>query len=55
MIFTWEDLINDPQVLRLGVKGDAFNLDGQPSTLEKVDDYTILWTFATPNRFSFST
>ncbi len=49
VIFTWEDLINDPQVLRNGVKGDAFNLDGQPSVLEKVDDYTIRWTFATPN------
>jgi peptide/nickel transport system substrate-binding protein len=47
VIFTWEDLINDPQVVRLGVKGDAFNLDDQPSTLEKVDDYTIRWTFAT--------
>jgi peptide/nickel transport system substrate-binding protein len=48
VIFTWEDLINDPQVVRLGVKGDAFDLDGKPSTLEKVDDYTILWTFALP-------
>lgn len=48
VIFTWEDLINDPQVVRLGVKGDAFNLDGTPSTLEKVDDFTIQWTFATP-------
>ncbi len=48
VIFTWEDLINDPQIIRNGVKGDAFNLDGKPSTLEKVDDYTIMWTFATP-------
>jgi len=49
VMFTWEDLINDPQVIRLsGTKGDAFNLDGQPSTLEKIDDYTIMWTFATP-------
>jgi len=46
VIFTWEDLINDPQIVRNGVKGDAFNLDGQPSILEKVDDYTIRWTFA---------
>jgi len=46
VIFTWEDLINDPQVIRLGVKGDAFNVDGKPSTLEKVDDFTIKWTFA---------
>jgi peptide/nickel transport system substrate-binding protein len=48
VIFTWEDLINDPQVVRLGVKGDAFNVNGQPSTLEKVDDYTIRWTFPVP-------
>jgi len=48
VIFTWEDLINDPQIVRLGIKGDAFNLDGTPSTLEKVDDYTIKWTFALP-------
>ncbi|MGB5047990.1 MAG: ABC transporter substrate-binding protein, partial [Caldilineaceae bacterium] len=46
VIFTWEDLINDPQVVRNGVKGDAFDLDGTPSILEKVDDYTIRWTFA---------
>ena len=48
VMFTWEDLINDPQIVRNGVKGDAFNLDGQPSILEKVDDYTIQWTFAVP-------
>ena len=48
VIFTWEDLINDPQVVRLGTKGDGFNLDGKPSKLEKVDDFTIKWTFATP-------
>ena len=46
VIFTWEDLINDPQIVRNGVKGDAFNSDGQPTTLEKVDDYTIKFTFA---------
>ena len=49
VMFTWEDLINDPQVIRLGTKGDGFNLDGQPSILEKVDDFTIKWTFAAPN------
>lgn len=48
VIFTWEDLINDPQIVRFGPKGDGFNLDGKPSTLEKVDDFTIKWTFATP-------
>ena len=45
VIFTWEDLINDPQVVRNGVKGEAFAIDGQAPTLEKVDDFTILWTF----------
>ncbi|MCB0085752.1 MAG: ABC transporter substrate-binding protein, partial [Caldilineaceae bacterium] len=48
VMFTWEDLINDPNVVRNGVKGEAFNLDDQPSILEKVDDYTIKWTFAEP-------
>ena len=46
MIFTWEDLINDPKVVRLGVKGDAFKTNGKATKLEKVDDYTIKWTFA---------
>ena len=47
VMFTWEDLINDPNVVRLGGnKGDGFNLNGQPSILEKVDDFTIRWTFA---------
>lgn len=47
VIFTWEDLISDPQVIRLGGnKDDAFNTDGQPTTLEKVDDFTIKFTFA---------
>ncbi|MFN8443209.1 MAG: ABC transporter substrate-binding protein [Caldilineaceae bacterium] len=46
VIFTWEDLMNDPQVVRLGAKGDAFNTDGKPTTLEKVDDFTIKFTFA---------
>ncbi len=48
VIFTWEDLMNDPNVVRLGIKGDAFALDGQLPTLEAIDDYTIQWTFATP-------
>ena len=46
VMFTWDDLINDPNVVRLGTKGDGFNLGGVPSILEKVDDYTIRWTFA---------
>jgi peptide/nickel transport system substrate-binding protein len=45
VIFTWEDLILDPQVVRFGPKGDAWTWDGEQATLEKVDDYTIRWTF----------
>ena len=46
VIFTWEDLISDPQIVRFGPKADGFNTDGQPTTLEKVDQYTIKFTFA---------
>ena len=50
VIFTWEDLISDPNVVRLnGVKNDAFTLSDTPAVLEKVDDYTIRWTFGEPN------
>ncbi|NJN82497.1 MAG: ABC transporter substrate-binding protein, partial [Caldilineaceae bacterium] len=48
VIFTWEDLINDPNVVRFGPKGEGFAISGVPSTLEKVDDFTIKWTFAEP-------
>ena len=47
VMFTWEDLISDPNVVRMGgIKADTFSLNGELSTLEKVDDYTIRWTFA---------
>jgi peptide/nickel transport system substrate-binding protein len=45
VIFTWEDLILDPNNVRFGAKGDAWTWDGVQATLEKVDDYTLLWTF----------
>ncbi|HXF60888.1 MAG TPA: ABC transporter substrate-binding protein, partial [Caldilineaceae bacterium] len=48
VIFTWEDLISDPNVVRFGVKADAFTINGTPATLEKVDDFTIRWTFGGP-------
>jgi peptide/nickel transport system substrate-binding protein len=49
VIFTWEDLISDPNVVRItALKADAFALDDVIPTLEKVDDFTIKWTFATP-------
>ena len=46
VMFTWDDLINDPQIVRMGSKGDGFNTDGKPTTLAKVDDFTIKFTFA---------
>lgn len=46
VMFTWEDLINDPQIIRFGAKTDGWMTDGQETTLEKVDDFTIKFTFA---------
>ena len=45
VMFTWEDLILDPQVVRFGAKGDAWSWNGVQTKLEKVDDYTIKFTF----------
>jgi peptide/nickel transport system substrate-binding protein len=45
VIFTWEDLINDPNVVRFSAKGDAWEWNGVRAQLEKVDDFTIRWTF----------
>ncbi len=47
VIFTWEDFISDPNV-NSGRKADAFAFGGTPAKLEKVDDYTIKWTFGVP-------
>ena len=48
-MFTWEKLVNDPNIVRMGgVKGDTFAINDVPSTLEKVDENTIKWTFAEP-------
>jgi len=44
VIFTWEDYISDPNV-NSGKKADAFAFGGVPAKLEKIDDYTIKWTF----------
>ena len=44
VIFTWEGYIVDPNVAAPR-KLDAFTWNGTPATLEKVDDYTIKWTF----------
>ena len=44
VMFTWEDYVNDPNV-NASRRADAFAFGGQPAKLEKVDDYTIKWTF----------
>src|SRR5215213_11314367 len=45
VMFTWEDIILDPGVVKAWTKRSAWQLDGQDINLEKVDDYTIKWTF----------
>jgi peptide/nickel transport system substrate-binding protein len=44
VIFTWEGFIVDPNV-NSPRQLDAWSWDGVPTTLEKVDDYTIRFTF----------
>lgn len=46
LMFYWTDNVNDPNVTPLnGAKPGTF---GEGTTLEKVDDYTVLWTFKQP-------
>jgi peptide/nickel transport system substrate-binding protein len=45
VMFTWEDLIVDPQVVRFGRKGTAWEFDGVMTQLEALDEYTIRFTF----------
>jgi peptide/nickel transport system substrate-binding protein len=44
VMFTWEGYILDDNVAAPRHQ-DAWSWDGQPATLEKVDDYTIMFTF----------
>jgi peptide/nickel transport system substrate-binding protein len=44
VMFTWEGYISDPQV-NSARKLDAWTWDGVAATLEKVDDYTVMFTF----------
>ncbi len=44
VMFTWEGYVSDPNV-NSSVRLDAFSWDGVATTLEKVDDYTIKFTF----------
>jgi peptide/nickel transport system substrate-binding protein len=45
IMFTWEDLVLDPGVTRAASKRSTWQIDGQDINLEKIDDYTIRWTF----------
>jgi peptide/nickel transport system substrate-binding protein len=45
VMFTWEDMINDPNVQARSTATQWTWPDGQIAKLEKVDDYTIKWTF----------
>jgi peptide/nickel transport system substrate-binding protein len=47
VLFTWNDIILDPGVVKAWTKRSAWQIDGKDITLEKVDDYTIKWTFPT--------
>ncbi len=54
VMFYWEDAINDPNLKPLNSGGpDSF---GVGTTLEKVDDYTVLWTFkdAFPKQYLYT-
>ncbi|MBA3945320.1 MAG: twin-arginine translocation signal domain-containing protein [Herpetosiphonaceae bacterium] len=45
VLFTWNDLILDPNVVRANSKRSSWQIGGKDINLEKVDDYTIKWTF----------
>jgi peptide/nickel transport system substrate-binding protein len=45
VMFTWEDIILDPGVTKAWTKRSAWQIEGKDINLEKVDDYTIRWTF----------
>ena len=44
IMFTWEHIINDDNV-NSWTTSSTWEIDGEPITLEAVDDDTILWTF----------
>lgn len=45
VLFTWEDNILDPNVVKAYTKRSAWQIDGEDINLEKIDEYTIKWTF----------
>jgi len=52
IMFLWEDNINDPNV-STWTSSSFWTVDGEPVTLEAVDDYTLLWTFPQPRPEKF--
>lgn len=52
VMFTWEDMILDPQV-NSWTQRSTWQIDGEDITLEKVDQYTVKWTFPKPYAISF--
>src|SRR5690606_3313289 len=52
MMFLWEDNIHDPNV-STWTSADFWAIDGEPITLEAIDDYTLLWTFPVPRPEKF--
>lgn len=52
IMFLWEDNIHDPNV-STWTSADFWSIEGQPITLEAVDDYTVLWTFPVPRPEKF--
>jgi peptide/nickel transport system substrate-binding protein len=45
VMFTWEHLILDPNVASSSTSRTTWQLGGEDINLEKVDEYTIKWTF----------
>jgi peptide/nickel transport system substrate-binding protein len=48
VMFTWEHLILDPGVSSSSTSRTTWQIGGEDVNLEKVDDYTIKWTFPVP-------
>jgi len=49
VIFNWEDIYLDKNVTRARTTRSIWQIDGKDINLEKVDDFTIKWTFPVPN------
>jgi peptide/nickel transport system substrate-binding protein len=45
LIFTWEDIVLDPNVVKAPSKRSTWQIDGKDINLAKVDDNTVKWTF----------